>query len=248
MATIRSIKTLLPEENHELINEIEKFLANDAIGEVIINSDEIVPYAFYQKNTIGSLNGPNVKAVGAYAFYNDYYLTSIHLPKVEVINTRAFYNTKISELSLPNANLIESGSFQNNTALTRISLPNITRINSEAFRDCTMLSSIEAPNLTYIESHGFYGTPIMLHDLPLSDLTYLGNYAMANCSKLSEELDSIEILPKNNLIIEASCFRSSNLSKDIFIGNNVTTIGQYTFRDCGLGTKFWCEAPSKPSG
>ena len=247
LTVIQSIKTLLPEENQEIINEIEKFLANNSIGEVTINSDEIIPFAFYQKNTITSLIGPNVKTVETSAFYNDSQLISINLPEVETIKTGAFYNTRISELSLPNATLIEDQSFWYDTALTSITLPKLTKINSYTFRDCTALSSVTIPNLNYISSYGFYNTQIKLKDISINNITYLGTYALANCKKLNEDLDSIEILPQNNLIIESYCFRDSNLSKDVFIGNKVTNVGQYAFRDCGTDTKFWCEAPSKPS-
>lgn len=248
LTVIRSIKTLLPEENHEIISEMEKFLANNSIGEVTINSDEIVPYAFYQKNTITSLVGPNVKTVGTHAFYNTSQLVSINLPIAETVKAAAFYNTKLSELNLPNVTLIEDKGFQNNTVLTSINLPKLTRTNVEAFRDCSSLSSIDTPNLIYISAHSFQNTKIKLKDIPITNLTYLGSYALASCSKLNEDLNSIEILPQNNLTIDTYCFQNSNLSKDVFIGNKVTSIGGYAFSNCGSNTKFWCEAPSKPSG
>lgn len=248
LTAINSIKTLLPEENHEIINEIEKFLANNSIGEVIINSDEIIPYAFYKKNTIASLVGPNVKTVGTYAFYNDSQLISVNLPEVETIRTLAFCNIMLSELNLPKVTTIESQGFQGNSALLSVELPKLNKINAQVFQDCTMLGSLNIPNLTHIETYGFYNTKIKLTDLPIINLTYLGSYAMAYCPKLNEGLDSIEILPQNNLTISSYCFQNSNLSKDIFVGNNVTSIGSYAFSNCGSNTKFWCEAPSKPSG
>ena len=245
---VHSIKTLLPEENQEIINEIEKFLANNSISEVIINSNEVIPYAFYQKNTVTSLVGPNIETIGTYSFYNDSQLTNINLPLVKTIKSNAFYNTRISELVLPEVTLIESQSFQNNTALVSAYLPKLERINSQVFSNCSALDTIVIPNLTYIEANGFYNTKVHLNDIPVNNLTYIGSYAFYNCTKLSEELSAIEILPQNNLTIGSYCFQNSNLSKDIFIGNKVTSIGDYAFNNCGSNTKFWCEAATKPSG
>ena len=149
---------------------------------------------------------------------------------------------------MPEVILIESQSFKNNTALLSAYLPKLERVNSQAFQDCTMFSSLSVPNLTYIDSNGFYNTKILLKDIPVNNLTYLGSYAFYNCSKLGEELNTVEILPQNNLTIGAYCFQNSNLSKDIFIGNKVTSLGDYAFSNCGPNTKFWCEATAKPSG
>ena len=78
-------------------------------------------YAFYDCNSLTSINLPNVTTVGDYAFGSCYSLTSINLPNVTTVGEDAFSSCK---------------------SLTSINLPNVTTVGDYAFYDCNSLMEI----------------------------------------------------------------------------------------------------------
>jgi len=90
-----------------------------------------------------SFIGTGIVSIGDYAFLNSASLTEVKLPNVEIIGTGAFSNcTSLVHIELSkNLNSIGAVAFYNCTSLTEITIlsENLETIGSDAFRDCTNL-------------------------------------------------------------------------------------------------------------
>ena len=138
---------------------------------------------------------PNVKYINSYAFH-DYGHNY----------NGVYYNGTIEKVDLPK--LISVGSYafsgqSGQSKMTSFNAPNINSISDYMFQNCTNLTDLSIGTLSSISSHGFHGCSKLKNLTSLESLTYMGAYAFAYCSSLSELS-----LP------------------------NLTTLGQYVFEYC----------------
>ncbi len=195
--------------------------------------------AFSECTGLTSITIPNsVTSISKYAFDGCSGLTSVNIPNsVTSIGNWAFRDCSgLTSVTIPNSvTSIAAHAFQNCSGLTSVTIPNsVTSIADYAFSYCSGLTSVTIPNsVTSIGSGAFEGcTGLTSVSIPNS-VTSIGNYVFSDCGNLTNvTLDS-------NEIVSASRDYNSSL-KNIFgeqvsiyvLGNNVTEIGEYAFRDC----------------
>ena len=221
------------------------------------NVKNIPAYTFYEYNSsyrpkIKSVTiGNSVTRIGGSAFYKCTGLTSITIPNsVTSIGASAFeYCTGLTSVTIPDSvTSIGSYAFRGCTGLTSVTIGNsVTSIGASAFENCTGLTSVTIPD----------------------SVTSIGNYAFRDCTSLTKinwnaksvsdfdsdskvfynagtSGDGIDVVFGDNVKnIPAYAFYVSDSSyrpkiRSVTIGNSVTNIGRYAFRDCtGLTEIYW---------
>ena len=172
----------------------------------------------------------SVTSIGRWAFLREYSLTSVTIPgSVTSIGHEAFEGcTKLTKIIVKDIAAWCNISFDaykdnplyyvkhlysdGNTEITDLVIPDgVTSISDYAFEDCTGLTSVTIPNsVTSISSSAFSGCSA------LTDVTLNSNAIVSNTNTSSSSLSSIF---------------GSQVSK-YTIGEGVTSIGDYAFRDC----------------
>ena len=108
-----------------------------------------------------------------------------------------------------------------------VSLPStLTSIGSNAFRNIKAKKFKVSANLSSIGANAFYGSNVNSFDLSDTKVEAIGDYAFANCKKLS----SIK-LPKTLKTIGDGAFYSSTI-KSVDVPQSVVSIGKAAFTDC----------------
>ena len=180
----------------------------------------------------------SVTSIGNAAFCKCTRLTSITIPNsVTSIGAEAFRECRgLTSVNIPNSvTSIGNWAFRDCSGLTSVTIPNsVTSIADYAFRGCSGLTSVTIPNsVTSIADYAFAGCSGLTSVNIPNSVTSIGNYVFSDCGNLTNvTLDS-------NEIVSASRDYNSSL-KNIFgeqvsiyvLGNNVTEIGKYAFRDC----------------
>ena len=169
-----------------------------------------------------------------------YLLNDNHTAKI--VTSKSSQNITIpSQISYDNQTYsvisIGENAFRNSSSLTNIDIPNsVISIEKNAFRNCFGLNSITIPNsVAFIGDSAFSGCIGLTSITIPENVSYIGQRAYYGCTNLTKvTINSNAIL--NNWIIY-------NLKvSDIFgyqvvhyfIGNSVTSIGDYAFSDCNL--------------
>lgn len=230
----------LPTEKDKTVLGIAEyaFYANESftgfVGAGINSIKYICRRAFYKCTGITSF-APDVKT-SALTVYNDYVfygctnLNSVTVPrKVTSIGRSAFYKCEsIREIDLSDAQIEYIGKF---------AFYKCTKLGAEGGVGL-VLADPEDSVLTTIDSYAFYGCYSIdeetgaengLKSIALPDtLTYLGEYAFANCSLLSE-------IDFGNGIAEIQpyTFKSCTGLKSLTIPSNIKLIDEYAFIKCG---------------
>ncbi len=180
----------------------------------------------------------SVTSIGNAAFSECTGLTSITIPNsVTSIGAEAFRECRgLTSVNIPNSvTSIGNWAFRDCSGLTSVTIPNsVTSIADYAFRGCSGLTSVTIPNsVTSIADYAFAGCSGLTSVNIPNSVTSIGNYVFSDCGNLTNvTLDS-------NEIVSASRDYNSSLKKifgeqvSIYVlGNNVTEIGKYAFRDC----------------
>lgn len=82
-------------------------------------------------------------------------ITEFNDDKIKEMGRYALYKcTALTELNLPNAEMLDGHSCEGCTSLTSVYLPSATKLNGENFCNCTALTSVYVPNVTYIGKSG----------------------------------------------------------------------------------------------
>lgn len=116
----------------------------------------IVSYAFYEHQSLTSVNFPNCTIIGNYAFHSCRNLTTVSFPKCTNIGSAAFQScTNLTTISFPNCTTIGSSVFYDCTNLTTVSL-NCTSIENNAFYQCSNLTTVSFPKCTSIKLNAFH--------------------------------------------------------------------------------------------
>ena len=195
------------------------------------------------KNTII----PNsVTSIAKRVFYKCSGLTSVTIPNsVTSIGSYAFSSCSgLTSVTIPNSvTSIDYYPFSGCSGLTSVTIPNsVTSIGFYAFSGCTGLTSLTIPNsVTSIDYNAFEGCSGLTSVTIGNSLTSIGNYAFWKCSGLSSvnisdlaawcniEFSGIE---SNPLYYAHHLYINGNEITNLVIPSGVTSIGNYTFRDC----------------
>lgn len=183
--------------------------------ESLILSDGLVrieDHGFYYNQGMTSvLNFPNsLEYIGKYAFYNSINLGAVTFGQnLSGIDDYAFYESKLGNSSIQFNNGLET-------------------IGNNAFERADMSSIIFSDSILSIGDNAFQNTTTINSsiDLPAS-LTYLGAYAF-NGSHINGEIS----FPNGITDIKNNTFQDSEI-ETINSFNNVTTIGERAFSQCG---------------
>ena len=157
---------------------VENLFLQRELSEFNYNISQIGAYAFYECNSLASINLPQTISIESYAFSGCNHLTSVSLPQVISIGTSAFAFCPLVSVNLPQVTYIGGSAFESCNLLTTISLPKATTINACAFEYCSALTSIDLPLITQVGTRRTFYSCISL--------------AEVNCPKL--------------LVIPGSCF------------------------------------------
>ena len=137
--------------------DIEDALINKTI-QTYANSEiyNIRPYAFYDCESLTSIDLSQATTIGTYAFYSCYSLTSANFPNCISIGSYAFNSCRtLTTASFPNCSYIETQAFTYCSNLTTINFSNCSYIGNYAFRRCSSLTLISLPNCSYIGTSAF---------------------------------------------------------------------------------------------
>ena len=130
---------------------------------------------------------------------------------------------------------IGSYAFYGCSGLTSVTIPNnVTSIGESAFYDCSKLTTINIPNsVTSIGSSTFSGCSGLTSITIGNSVTSIGDSAFDGCSGLTK------VTLNSNAIASKSYSYDSTLGsifggqvKEYILGDDVTSIGDYAFRNC----------------
>ncbi len=107
---------------------------------------------------------------------------------------------------------------------TTADLTGVTEVKSYAFYNKTNLKSMTSPDLVTVGDRGFYGCGF--ETLTLEKVETLGQYAFSSCTSLtSVTLNAVKTIGQYG-------FYSDSKLETVVIGENCTSIGNFTFRSC----------------
>jgi len=191
---------------------------------VTLNSNTILSETYTSSSNLSSIFGSQVNkyiignsvtSIGSYAFSNCSALVSVTIGNsVTSIGSYAFYGC---------------------LGLTSVTIPNsVTRIGSHAFKNCSALTSASIGNgVKIIDDYAFHGCSGLVSITIGNGVTYIGGYVFHGCSILT----SVSL--NCNSIISKSFASSSSIStifgtqvKSYILGDKITSIGNFAFRDC----------------
>ena len=197
-------------------------------------------YAFYGLESIVDVTMSNsITSIEERAFMNCSSLASIDIPAtVSSIGSSAFHGCSSLETAiLPNGiTSLANSIFQNCSNLKSVTIPNsVTSIKSAAFYDCASLANIVIPeSIEEIGKNAFYGcTSLKSITIPKSVISTSFDNAMFGRCKGELIIDNAIV--ENNYSsskcpILTTWLKGSEFTK-ITIGNSITKIGSYTFKD-----------------
>lgn len=188
------------------------------------NVESIGEYSFSSCDNLSYVDfGDNLKSIGRYAFRGSA-LTDIYLPKGVELNEGCFYSTKLTDIDISNASIVDGyNMFYSCENLQSVILPsNLNMIDNGMFSNCGELNSIEgASNIEYIKDSGFYKCSKLI-SFDFSNIISM-NYAAFQYSGIKEAVFSDKLK-----YLDGYCFADTPVS-NVYLGNNITTIGSGCF-------------------
>ena len=157
----------------------------------------------------------DVTTIGNSAFHDCTSLTSVNIPdSVTTIGDGAFHScNSLTSITIPDSvTTIGVMAFWRCDSLTSVTIgDSVTTIGNVAFRDCSSLTSVNIPD----------------------SVTTIGESAFYNCDSLTEFTGKFAEDNGRILIIDGvlTAFAPAGIT-EYTIPNSVTTIGEYTFRNC----------------
>ena len=191
-------------------------------SDVDIPVTEIGSSAFKSSTVTSVVLSKNLKEIAEYAFQDCSNLTSITLPEsLENIGQNAFQGTGLTSVTIPG---------------------NVRKVNGSAFQDCANLTSVTfaySENLTdggWFSEKGvllFNGGSIFAN-APVTDLVVERPIIINDCPFTAVKRvtfgSHVTEIPKNMFYVSGDGLTLEQLT----IGENVTEIGNYAFRNCTL--------------
>ncbi len=156
-------------------------------------SDTLSRGMFKECNELTTVNNmESISTIESYAFFNCYKLSTIDLSNVHHIGKYAFaYVTELEDaptsslvtIDLSSIATIDDYAFLGNTGLNNVlnlEKSTLETINEGAFSQCSKLTNINLINVKVIKDLAFY-LDSSLKTVDLTNVTYVGNKAFANC-------------------------------------------------------------------
>ncbi len=189
-------------------------------------------------------------------YIGDATITKVVLPEgIEKINAYAFANlTVLEEIVLPSTlESIEYGAFYGCNALKKITFSgenNLKIINQHAFEGCNLQGTLDLSAVCVISDYAFAGNKELTGVTTSDSLLSIAQYAFAGCQKLENVTitaqkvkygpyaftgcASLTSFYVNAAVLPEGMFRQAEKLKDITIGPDVETIGQFAFRETAV--------------
>ena len=204
-------------------------------------------YAFRNTKITGIVVPDSVTSMGTKVF-ESCPLVSITIPfigdKIDGSNTFGYiFNgvpATLKHVTVTMDTTIPASAFKSCALIETITLPDgVVSIGNEAFRACTALKSVDMgwEKITSIGDHAFYtcenlvrvGAVEKVITIP-SNVTYLGQYAFARCFQF--ETVTVNMVGS----IGVAAFENITALTSLTIGNQVTGMGDYAFKNTALTT------------
>lgn len=210
-------------------NSAHPYSGNIVIPETIVYEDieytvtGIGGQAFFQKN-ITSITFPNsITSIGVSAFMYCHALTSVEIPEhVTMIPDMAFASCEsLKNVILPEGlTMIDNSAFNSCYGLESINLPNTVEVIEDwAFANCENLSYVKMPQQLKRVGQGAFGSCPKLSYVDIPDLS---SWAMVDFYNYYA----------NPLYYAHKLIVNGEEITDLVIPDDVTFIGNNTFRDC----------------
>ncbi|GHV31812.1 hypothetical protein FACS1894167_14490 [Synergistales bacterium] len=188
------------------------------------NVSTVGDLAFFNCDSLASVNLPLATSIGVWAFAGCDSLASVSLPSATSIGDSAFADCdSLASVSLPLATSIGEGAFFDCDSLASVSLPSATSIGDLAFYSCDSLASVSLPSATSIGDLAFYSCSLASVNLPLA--TSIGDWAFAHCYSLASV--SLPLATSIGGLAFYSCDSLASVNLPL-----VTSIGDYAFAFC----------------
>ena len=218
--------------------------------------------AFYYCSSLTSIDMPeSVTSIGNYAFSYCSSLASIDIPEgVTSIGNGAFSgSSSLTSIAIPEGvTSIEAGAFLGCSSLTSIVIPEgVTSIGDYAFYGCSSLTSIVIPeSVTSIGKCAFPDCS-SLKSVHITDLSAWCKITFSDSS--SNPLNQGAILYLNNqelteVVIPADikqiknyAFYGNKALTKVTMGEQVTSVGVQSFRECSSLTQVYCYGTTPPT-
>lgn len=163
----------------------ERFLSLIDKSIVEVSDEEITKvgtYAFYNCNSLTSINIPNATTIDSAGFRGCTKLSTINIPKVTSIGTNAFMNcSSITNMSLSVVPTVNTSLFYGCTSLESVNFPDATSVKNDAFRSCTKLKKVDLAKVTSINAQAFKDcsaiTSIILRSTTMCTLANVSAFA-----------------------------------------------------------------------
>ncbi|MBR5439487.1 MAG: leucine-rich repeat protein [Clostridia bacterium] len=195
---------------------------------------------FYEMDYISIPEDSQLKYIGASAFYEAQIYDFVMPKNIEVISNNAFYNVDVENITFSEDSklrVIENMAF-NRIGVESIDLPmGLEEIGDSAFED-TPLKSIKIPSTVTTIGDGILCDNYYLEEIVIKGESSKfevidGNLYTKGGAKLlaytNVNKDSVYEIPSFVTEIPESTFYDETTIKTLYIGENVTKIGEYAF-------------------
>ncbi|MCL2073309.1 MAG: leucine-rich repeat protein [Marinilabiliaceae bacterium] len=194
------------------------------------NYSGTAPWYSYRTDITQVVIGSGVATIGNLAFLNCSNLELIEMSSVTSIGNYAFQGCSgLTELIIPNSvTSIGSGAFYSCSGLTELTIGNSVTEISNPFFGCSGLKKVfisDGTELLTLNSYSFASSPI--------EEVYMGRN-VENSSESSLFGTAVEVLTIGNCVTSICnyAFRNCSGLTELTIGNSVTSISNYAFYNC----------------
>lgn len=220
-----SIKTAIENKGVEVGEGLIDSYASK-IDEIQVGGDTD-KYIDILEGNVTNFSESKIDSLRQYAFYNDQTLLSVDMPNVETIGNYAFFECKqIKSLNIPKIKVIGNNVFHNCSQLKTISdISELTSIGISCFASCTRLEGdINLPKLISLTQYGFSSCQ-NISNFKGENITEVGHYAFSNCKKM-ETVTIPKLMTAGNSSF-SQCLLITN-----FDFPELTTVGTSCFNRC----------------